>query len=332
VLGPESAVVAIKERQIMLQAAETAAHDSGYWSHDDTKFLIAAPLLFGAAVLCPKSRWRKVARLIESMSGGASDTRDRGPTVAVAAGRLGMTREQLREIIAVSRVNRTEHLIHVMHSLLRKDWRPAFEICGRQHLDDALAGGQGAVLWVAHFSFASLYTKMALSQTGYRLSHISRPEHGVSKSRFGIKYLNGFRSAAENRHLQQRIVHHRHKPEATREAALAALRRNELLSITMGAWEGRHFATGDLLGCRYRISTGAPGLAYAAGARLIPVFTTRDDGSGRYDVAVGAPLGESARSSREEFVHAATLELFSRYEAAIQKCPDQWRGWSSLLV
>ena len=323
---------AVQERQIALQVREKAAPASSYWSSDDTKFMMAAPLLFGAAVFCPKQHWRQVARLIESMSDRGRDTRDLGPTVAVAAGRLGMTRDQLRQIIAVSRVNRTEHLIHVMHSLSRKDWRPAFEISGRQHLDEALAGGKGAVLWVAHFSFASLYTKMALSQAGYRLSHISRPEHGVSKSRFGIKYLNGFRSAAENRYLQQRIVHLRYTPEATGEKALAALRRNDLLSITVGAWEGRHFATGELLGSRYRISTGAPGLAYVAGARLMPVFTTRDDRTGRYDVAVGAPLGESARSSREEFVHASTLELYSRYEEAIQKCPDQWRGWSSLFV
>jgi hypothetical protein len=31
-----------------------------------------------------------------------------------------------------------------------------------------------------------LFTKMALSDAGYKVSHISRPEHGVSKSRFGI--------------------------------------------------------------------------------------------------------------------------------------------------
>ena len=35
------------------------------------------------------------------------------------------------------------------------------EIEGKKHLDDALAGGKGAVLWVTHFCFSNLFTKMA---------------------------------------------------------------------------------------------------------------------------------------------------------------------------
>jgi lauroyl/myristoyl acyltransferase len=319
----------IQDRHIALHVAPKA-RGAGYWSRDDTKFLIAAPFLFGGAVLCPETRWCQIARLIESVDDRARKIPVSPHTAAAVAGRLGICEDKLRQIITASRVNRTEHLIHVIRSLLLENWRPAVEICGRRYLDDALADRKGAVLWVAHFAFASLYTKMALSQAGYRLSHISRPEHGVSKSRFGVKYLNGFRSAAENRYLQQRIVHRRHNPEATKEAALAVLRRNELLSITVGAWEGRHFATGELLGCRYAVSTGAAAFAFAAGAKLLTVFTTRDDSAGRYKVAIGAPLGESARSSREEFVRASTQELMARYEAAIQKNPEQWRGWSSL--
>lgn len=252
--------------------------------------------------------------------------------MTIVAESLGIAQDRLREIIAVSRVNRTEHLIHVIHDLVRKNWRPRFNITGRQYLDEALANGKGAVLWVAHFSFASLFTKMALSQAGYTISHISRPEHGVSKSRFGIKYLNWFRSAAENQHLHRRIVHLRHQPEVTREAALAALRRNELLSITVGAWEGRHLATGELLGSSYTVSTGAPSFAFASGAKLLLVFTTHDCSTGEYKIAVSAPVAESFRSSREEFVYASTLELFSQHEAAIRVTPKQWRGWSKLLT
>jgi lauroyl/myristoyl acyltransferase len=324
-------VPTLQDSRIALHVVERPARSPDLWSRDDTKFMIAAPLLFGAALLCPRRRWHQVARLIEWTSGRVPSVPDSIPLLATAA-RLGTTMDELQRIMALSRINRTEHLIHVFHSLMRKDPCPEFEIFGMQHLDAALEEGKGAVLWVAHFSFASLYTKMALSRAGYRVSHISRPEHGVSKSRFGIKYLNRFRCAAENRYLQHRIVHLRDKPEATREAALAALGRNELLSITIGAWEGRHFASGELLGSRYKVSTGAPALAFAAAAPLLPVFTTRDDRTGQYDVAVGAPLGKSARSTREDFVHASMLELFGRYEAAIKKAPSQWRGWSALTA
>jgi lauroyl/myristoyl acyltransferase len=244
--------------------------------------------------------------------------------------RLGVSRDRFREIVMLSRINRTEHFIHVIFSLLKKKWRPQFQVAGKNYLDEALADGRGVVLWVAHFAFASLFTKMALSQAGYTISHISRPEHGVSKSRLGIKYLNWFRCAAENRYLDRRIVHLRDRPEATSEAALAALRRNELLSITVGAWEGRHLATGELFGSNYTVSTGAPAFAFATGAKLLSVFTTRDDTSGHYHIAIGAPLGETSRLSRGEFIRASTRELLLRHETAIRKTPEQWRGWGKL--
>jgi lauroyl/myristoyl acyltransferase len=305
---------------------------SSFWSRDDARFLSILPFLLGLAMLGSKSRWHEYARMLESIGDRARKNRKSFPSTAIVARQLGVTEDGLARILAASRANRTEHHIHAIHSLLRRGWRPRFEITGKQHLDEALANGKGVVLWVAHFSFASLFTKMALGQAGYAISHISRPEHGVSKSRFGIRYLNWFRSAAENRHLRRRIVHLRHQPKATREAALKALRRNELLSITVGPWEGRHFATGRLLGCTYTVSTGAPAFAFTSGAKLVPVFTTRRDHGGDYRVAIGAPLGESAVSSCEEFVHASTLELFSCHEAAIRETPEQWRGWGKLVV
>jgi lauroyl/myristoyl acyltransferase len=219
----------------------------------------------------------------------------------------------------------------VIYCLMHENWGPRFDITGTQQLDGALAKGNGVVIWVAHFSFASLFTKMALSQAGYKLSHISRPEHGVSKSRFGVQYLNRFRSAAENRYLLGRIVHSRSTPEATKERALAALQRNELLSITVGAWEGRHLATGELLGSKFTVSTGAPAFAFVTGATLLPVFTIRDKTIDRYHVAVGEPLGESSRATCDEFVRASTQEMFAQHEIAISQCPEQWRGWKTLL-
>ena len=321
-----------RDNRIALHTRDGAPDASSWLSSEDIKFIARAPLLLGAATFCPNTLWHQCARLIEAIRDRSPHPHKASATETIVCERLGVRPDRLQQIIAASRVNQTEHLIHVIHSLLQKNWHPRFKITGRSHLDEALADGKGAVLWVAHFSFASLFTKMALGRAGYKISHISRPEHGVSKSQFGIKYLNWFRSAAEDRYLQHRIIHRRHQPEATKEAALAALHRNELLSITVGAWEGRHLATGELLGSRYTVSTGAPALAFAAGAKLLSVFTTRDSNTGDYNVAVGAPIADSSRSSREEFVYSSTLELFSRHEVAIRQAPEQWRGWSKLLT
>jgi lauroyl/myristoyl acyltransferase len=316
---------------ITLHARNEAVQAKSFWSRDDTKFMIVSPFLVGAAIFCPKKWWNQSARLIETINKQFDKHEGSAPSAPAVCESLGVAQDRLRQIIARSRVNRTEHLIHVIYSLLRKNWRPPVEIIGRQYLDEALAHGKGAVLWVAHFSFASLFTKMALSEAGYKISHVSRPEHGVSKSRFGIRYLNSFRQTAENRYLHSRIVHLRYNPEATKEAAFAVLRGNELLSVTVGAWEGRHLATGELLGSSYTVSTGAPGFAFATGAKLLSVLTTRDPSSGDYHVTIGAPLGESARSTLAEFVCASTRELFCRHTIAIQQMPEQWRGWNKLL-
>jgi lauroyl/myristoyl acyltransferase len=316
---------------ITLFTRDEAAHTPRLWSRDDTRFVIVAPFLVVAAIFCPKRRWHQSASLIDSIGSRSHESNSLSQSEIAVCQRLGINQGRLRQIIAASRVHRTEHLIHVIHSLANRNWVPRFEITGKHHLDDALRDGKGAVLWVAHFSFASLFTKMALSGAGYKISHISRPEHGVSKSRLGIRYLNWFRSVAENRYLSRRIVHLRHKPGTTKEAAVTALRNNELLSITVGAWEGRHLATGDLLGTRYTVSTGAPAFAFANGAKLLPVFTLRDADNGDYRVGIGGPLGELARASLDNFVRVTTLELFSLHEAEIRKRPEQWRGWNNIL-
>lgn len=157
-----------------------------FWSRDDAKFAMTAPFLVGAATLCPETSWHQAARFIEAMGSVVDNHKNSSQLIEVVSERLGVGAAKLCEIITLSRVNRTEHLFHVIASLLKKGWRPRFQITGREHLDDALAEGRGAVIWVAHFAFASLFTKMALSDAGYKVSHISRPEHGVSKSRFGI--------------------------------------------------------------------------------------------------------------------------------------------------
>jgi lauroyl/myristoyl acyltransferase len=315
---------------VKLHVRPKAVYSSGLWSRDDARFMIRAPFLLGAAIFCPETKWNEIARLVDSMSNFRRSS-DYSPELASVTEKLNTNSNQLQQIIATSRVNQIENLIINFHSLMRNEWRPKFEISGRQYLHQALSEGKGVVLWVAHFAFASLFTKMALFQAGYRISHLSRPEHGVSKSRFRIKYLNWFRCKAENRNLNLRIIYVRDQPQLARDAALAALGRNELLSITVGAWEGRHLATGELLGSHYTVSTGAPKLAFLTGAKLLSVFTTRNGETGNYEVAVSAPLAERYHSSQEEFIRASTHELMTRHEVAIRKAPEQWRGWGKVL-
>jgi len=56
--------------------------------------------------------------------------------------------------------------------------RPRIELLGAAHLQRSLDHGNGAILWIARFAFAPLFSKMALHDAGFAVSHLSRPTHG----------------------------------------------------------------------------------------------------------------------------------------------------------
>ena len=298
-------------------------------SADDFYFFSLAPFLLLSALMVPERHWPKVAIRIQKL---ADALRPPSTTAELpqAAAAMGVDANLLADWMERSRVGRTEHLIHCFNGLIRRPWAPQIEIDGKQHLDNALARGQGAVLWVAHFCFSSLFTKMGLARAGYRVAHISRPEHGVSKSRLGIALLNPVRSAAEDRFVEERIIHDRSVPGATKTRALEVLRGNGIVSVTVGAWEGRRIAIGGLLGGEFQLAVGAPGLAFASGAGLLPVFTVRAP-DGCYRIALGHPIGESARKSLESFLLTASEQLLLQHETFVRNAPDQWRGWNDWL-
>lgn len=205
-------------------------------------------------------------------------------------------------------------------------WMPRVTLSGAEHLDRALKAGRGAVLWVAHFAFNSNVTKIALAAHGHAVSHMSRPEHGFSKTRFGIAWLNPVRCIPEDRHLRQRIVFDRGNPAAAMRRMMATLGENGILSITAGAWEGSDLAEGAMLGGRLSIALGAPRLAARTGAALLPVFTVRD-ADGAFRVVVEAPVALPANPPGRAAACAAAQEYLTRHEDWVTRYPDQWRGW-----
>lgn len=205
-------------------------------------------------------------------------------------------------------------------------WRPRVSLTGMEHLDDALAAGRGAILWVGHFAFNSNITKMALADRGRPFAHMSRPEHGFSKTRFGIALLNPVRCIPEDKHLKERIVYDRRNPAAAMRRMVATLRANGILSITAGAWEGSDLVEGVLLGGHISLALGAPRLAAQAGAALLPVFTVRET-DGTFRVVIEPPIAIAAGQERRAAECDAAQEYLARHEDWILRYPDQWRGW-----
>jgi hypothetical protein len=77
--------------------------------------------------------------------------------------------------------------------------------------------------------------------------HLSRPEHGFSKSRFVVRFLNPIRVRAELNHLGGRILIDRSAPNNAKKSSERLLGENKIISITAGAWEGRRVAATQFL-------------------------------------------------------------------------------------
>jgi lauroyl/myristoyl acyltransferase len=190
-----------------------------------------------------------------------------------------------------------------------------------------LAQGKGAILWVAPFVFNSGPTKIAIHQKGYRVSHLSSPQHGFSETEFGIAYVNRIRCIPEDRFIAQRIVYDRNAPSTAMRRMMRALKAGEVVSIVAASTEGTEMVKGPIFGGRLSVAVGAPRLAALTGAPLLPVFTVRDPASG-FRVVIERPIALAADQPSDARVAAATAEFLRRSEPWVRRFPEQWRAWS----
>ena len=297
----------------------------------DAKLALALPLLWAFALTVPERGWRTLCYRLESIRARASP--GDMESVARTAGRIvgGPDASFAGRAFALEvAAGATEHNLQVLKSRSRSGWNPALHLEGTEHLDSALAAGSGAVLWVAHFCFNALATKKALHDAGYRLWHLSRPEHGFSKSTAGIALYNGIRTGAERQQLEGRIVFDRNRPGAAAAAAMRVLAQNGLLSITAGDWEGQRIACIDVCGGKLHLAVGAPRLARLAGAALLPVFTVRGADQHTISVIVEPALPVPADGGSDDALQAAAQAFGRLLERYVRRYPTEWRDWKRL--
>ena len=296
------------------------------FTRDDAWFLLEFPILFLTATAVPERHWRTVAFRLEQLKSALArfslEKIRRG--LALMRGADGNPSDALR--VAATR---SEHHLQIIRDHFW-GWSAPIELVGAEHVADALAKGRGVVLWVAHFSFNSLAAKKALHQAGFSVSHLSRPEHGFSKSRFGVAFLNPLRVRAELRYLRDRIIIDRAHPAAAVLRAHQRLKENGMISITAGAWEGARVATVNIHGCQLDLATGAPGLALLSRAALLPVFTIRDGDQPRISVVVGESMQVETGADRDERLFNAAQKFADRMAIYVSSHPFQWRDWEKI--
>jgi Lauroyl/myristoyl acyltransferase len=314
-----------------IKRRKRAAPGRPWFTLEDAKLAAALPLLWLFAITIPERRWPALCHRLESIRAGinASDLKRVGRAAERIIGGSHVSFER-RAFALEAAAGATEHNLQVLRSRSRTGWNPLLQLEGAEHLDSALAAGRGAVLWVAHFCFHALATKKALRDAGYRVWHLSRPEHGFSRSTLGIALFNGIRTAVEGRQLAGRIVFDRGRPGAAAVAATRVLAQNGILSITAGDWEGQRIASIDVCGGKLQLAVGAPRLARLAGAALLPVFTVRGTDQQTIRVIIEGALDVQSSGEADAALQRATQAFGRVLEGYIRRYPAQWRDWARL--
>lgn len=295
----------------------------------DFKLAVALPILWLLALAVREGSWRILCYRIEAVRARLGLI-NRPHEERTLAGVLGRSSIDAREFAIEAAAGCTEHHLQVLRSRSPGGWSARPRLEGAEHLDAALEAGRGAVLWVAHFCFHALAAKKALRLAGYPVWHLSRPEHGFSRSALGIALFNGIRVEAEGEHLAGRIVFERARPGAAALAAQRVLKRNGIVSITAGDWEGQRIAEIDFFGGRLELAVGAPGLARLTGASLLPVFTVRGADEDIIRVVIEPAL--SCVGTSDQALDAAAQRFGALLERYVLKCPAEWRDWEKLKV
>jgi len=203
-----------------------------------------------------------------------------------------------------------------MLSLLK---RPQFardnvEIEGRQHLDNALSKGKGAILVSAHFgNFPILMTHLAM--TGYKISAIMRPMRDARTEKF-------FTKGREK--LGLKIIHSQPRNVCVMNT-IKTLRNNELIFILLDQNFGTAGVFVDFFGRKAATATGPVVLARRSGAALLPCFIIRQQGS-RHKIIFEPEFKQVEAATVQETIILNVQGLTNIIELYIRKYPAEW-GW-----
>lgn len=185
---------------------------------------------------------------------------------------------------------------------------------GKEHLDAALAKGNGVIMVSAHFgSFPLALARLTLS--GYKVAIIMRTMRDARTDRM-IK--------AKRDRFNIKTIYT--QPRATCvNMSIEALRNNEIIFIPLD----QNFGTGgvfvDFFGRKAATATGPVVLAQRTKAAILPCFMLRqEDDSHNMVIEPAMELQESA--DRQEMVSVNIQKLTGIIESYIRKYPAEW-GW-----
>ncbi|MGE3284448.1 MAG: hypothetical protein AB7O13_26320 [Alphaproteobacteria bacterium] len=325
---PDRTVESCVIDKVELSSQSIRANPTPAFVPHDLYFLLSLPGLVPIAAFVDTRYWPAICRVFARLS-PVGRTRRKSVRTGVEkafAGDDSVDGATVDRICEQLEAQRFELGLQVLRGLLRPNWRPAVRLDGADRLASAVADGRGVILWISRCAFADTIAKIGLASAGYSPVHLSRTNHGFSHSRFGIRWLNPLQRRMEDRYLAERVIVNDAAPSGALRRLQRVLAKKGIVSIAVEPW-GTHVADVRILRVRLRIATGAPSLAWKTGARLMPVFVTRESVNGGFRIVVDEPLPIDREHSRRDAQKSATAEYASRLERYLRAAPAEWRDW-----
>lgn len=289
----------------------------------DFKFLLRASILGPASLVAPAVTWPVLCRVTAALP-GRSRRRVRRVADAMALAMPQLEFGQRLRLAMSLAADGDQAVMQCLRGLLGRPPVDVIEIEGAELLEGALARSRGAVIWVGNFAFASSVAKAALARCGHPAWQVTAAQHGVSNSRFGMRWLNRAITTLEDEYLAGRIVHDADNPAALPRAVIRKLGQGAVVTINSGGEVGNTVFSTSFIGGRIALRLGAPRLAKLARASLLPVFAVRVGKPATFRVTIEPPLDDDPDPTR------VAREFLGRLEPYVRFYPEQWLGWNSL--
>jgi len=206
--------------------------------------------------------------------------------------------------------------------------RRLIEIQGREHLEAALAAGNGAILCCGHLgSYDSGFS--VLHASGFPVTTIGRRTHIYAAGRSSAErwFWELVYTKPTHRYRQRPNIEPRRGRLQVAALAAAALRANEVVTISIDAppldSDRARAVEVPFLGRRVRLLPGAVALAQMTGAPLLMGFLYRADDYRHQLWEISAPVPVEGDTA------AAFAYCAAEVSAAIRRSPAHWDFWNS---
>lgn len=223
---------------------------------------------------------------------------------------LGEDDDLLHKLTLESFIFHTRSIVEVLRSTIYTptDMKSKVFIRGIEHLDSALAKGNGAILLSAHYGNWE-FIGMRISADGYRLNLLVRKQAvgGIdeilnhTRTKFGAKIIH----RGDNRGL------------------LRCLRSNEVIGILADQNEAAGGVFTDFFGKPAATATGPAVLSLRTGAPIVPVFINRNE-SNYHNIRLQPPIEFTPTGNMNNDIISYTTAMNKVIERQIASNPVEW--------